>query len=209
MVQPRPIVQRVHAAPAVEENHDRRRRRLRRVRLEDPVLLIARAVAVLRHPGMHILFAAWTGIRLRWWSRSLCESSEGECEQNCKTDDFTSHISLGLTDFTRGLQLLRGIQRRLRLSRPLPYCSSSRVLPDPSAMRPAGFRLANRTLCASDRSKPGKAPQLRREKTEKRTSLCAASSRRPKHRRQIVRVRRRPFPTEPVTACPQAVSHEH
>src|SRR5687767_15932604 len=99
MVQPRPIVQRVHAAPAVEENHDRRRRRLRRVRLEDPVLLIARAVAVLRHPGMHILFAAWTGIRLRWWSRSLCESSEGECEQNCKTDDFTSHISLGLNGF--------------------------------------------------------------------------------------------------------------
>src|SRR5688500_3693578 len=75
MVQPRAVVQRVHAAPSVDENDQRRRNRLWRVGLKDPILFIAGTVAIFRHLGVTVLFSARSYRWLCGWSRSLVRKS--------------------------------------------------------------------------------------------------------------------------------------
>src|SRR5689334_631134 len=65
VIYPRAVVERVHAAPAVEENDHWRATRLGRVRLEEPVFLPALAVAILDNACMRVLTAAWTTRRLQ------------------------------------------------------------------------------------------------------------------------------------------------
>jgi hypothetical protein len=80
VVQPGAVVQRVHAAPAVDENNERRRSRLGSIGFENPILLIAGAVTIFRYLRVNVLLAAGTGSRLRR-RRSTLKRQNGQGEE--------------------------------------------------------------------------------------------------------------------------------
>src|ERR1700752_2509628 len=65
VIDPRAVIHRIHPAPAVQKDDHGRDRRLRRVRLKNPVLLSTLAVAILRHARVRVLFSARARRRLR------------------------------------------------------------------------------------------------------------------------------------------------
>src|SRR5690242_20753147 len=84
MVQPRTVIERIHAAPAVQKNDDWRGTRLRRVRLKDPVFVTALAVFVLYDRRVRVLLAARPCQRLRRRCGTL--RSKIRKEEKCQSD---------------------------------------------------------------------------------------------------------------------------